>query len=217
MLDVTSSADKWMEILRPYLRDFRRERISFDPKKSALMVIDMQRFFLDPRSHAYLPTASQIIKNVRELLHAYRESSLPVIFTRHALLQNEDPGVMGRWWRDVIREEDAMSSIVEELKPLPDEIVIRKTRYSAFADTDLKQILRNLGVTQLVVTGVMTHLCCETTAREAFVRDFDVFFVIDATATKNEDLHLSSLKTLADGFAIPVKSEEVVAWIKQRK
>ncbi|MBC7107322.1 MAG: isochorismatase family protein [Methanomassiliicoccales archaeon] len=217
MLDHISKADKWLEILRPYLRRFRREKISFVPEKSALLIIDMQRFFLDPKSHAYLPDGIQILENVRKLLHAYRASSLPIIFTRHALLRKQDPGAMGRWWRDIIFEDDAMSSIVEELKPLPDEIVIRKTRYSAFANTDLDQVLRNLGVTQLVITGVMTHLCCETTARDAFVRDFDVFFVIDATATRNEDLHLSSLKNLCDGFAILVKSEEVIAWLKQRK
>lgn len=217
MLDDTSRADKWMEILRPYLRRFRREKITFVPEKSALLIIDMQRFFLDPQSHAYLSDASPILENVRKLLHVYRASSLPVIFTRHALLRNQDPGAMGRWWCDIIYEDDAMSSIVEELKPLPDEIVIRKARYSAFTNTDLDQILKNLGVTQLVITGVMTHLCCETTARDAFVRDFDVFFVIDGTATRNEDLHLSSLKTLCDGFAILVKSEEVIAWLKQRK
>jgi len=67
----------------------------------------------------------------------------------------------------------------------------------------------------VLITGVMTHLCCETTAREAFVRDFKVFFAIDGTATKSDDLHVASLKTLTDGFAIPVTTEEVLGWLRE--
>ncbi|MEM2943911.1 MAG: isochorismatase family cysteine hydrolase [Methanomassiliicoccales archaeon] len=213
---INQKADKWLEILTPYLRDYRREAITFKPENSALLVIDMQRFFLDPHSHAYMPDAVEIIDNIRRLLRAYRDLFLPIIFTRHALLQFEDPGAAGRWWRDVLYEQDEMSSIVEELKPLPHEIVVRKTRYSAFRMTNLDSILKDLGVTQVVITGVMTHLCCETTARDAFIRDYDVFFVIDATATSSEDLHIASLKTLSDGFALPVKTDEVISWLRPR-
>lgn len=131
------------------------------------------------------------------------------------MLRNESARAMGRWWSDVLYDDDEMSAIVPELEPLPWETVLRKTRYSAFAGTDLEERLKGLGVTRLLITGVMTHLCCETTARDAFVRDFDVFFVIDGTATKNEDLHISSLKTLSDGFAIPVETREVIRWMKR--
>jgi len=69
----------------------------------------------------------------------------------------------------------------------------------------------------VVITGVMTHLCCESTARDAFMRDLEVFFVIDATATDQEDLHMGSLRALADGFAIMVTTKEVLGWMKGRQ
>jgi len=204
----------WREAIRPYLREGRKRRIRLSPKESALLVIDMQRFFFDNTSHAYLPDGEAIIDNVAELLAAYRGLSLPVIFTRHALMHDEPSGAMGRWWGDVLYDDDPMSEIVPRLRPVEGEKVVRKTRYSAFAGTCLESELYELGVKQLVITGVMTHLCCETTARDAFVRDFDVFFVVDGTAARNEELHLSSLKTLSDGFAMPVEASEVISWLK---
>ncbi len=137
--------------------------------------------------------------------------NLPVIFTRHALVENEDPGIMGRWWGDVIRESNPLSQITPELEPLPGETVIRKSRYSAFKGTDLDSILLDMGVTTVIITGVLTHLCCESTARDAFMHDFDVYAVIDATASYTEELHMSSLRTLADGFSIPVTTQEMIS------
>lgn len=82
-----------------------------------------------------------------------------------------------------------------------DEMVVRKDTYSAFRGTRLEERLREMGVEEVIVTGVMTNLCCETTAREAFVRGFRVFFSTDATATSSEELHEATLKNMAYGFA----------------
>ncbi|MBN1636074.1 MAG: isochorismatase family protein, partial [Deltaproteobacteria bacterium] len=81
------------------------------------------------------------------------------------------------------------------------EIIIDKNRYSAFYETPLDEIFAENGVDEIIICGVLTNCCCETTARDAYVRDYRVFFVADATATINEDLHISSLKNLAYGFA----------------
>jgi isochorismate hydrolase len=121
---------------------------------------------------------------------------------------------MERWWKDVLYEDDRLSEISPALAPEQGEYVLRKSQYSAFGGTDLESTLRSLGIERILITGVMTHLCCETTARDAFMRDFDVFFVIDGTASKSEELHTSSLRTLADGFVIPVTTEEVLKWTK---
>ncbi len=90
---------------------------------------------------------------------------------------------------------------MSELAPVQGDEVVDKRRYSAFAGTGLDQLLRHKGISDIVVTGVMTNLCCETTARQAFVRDFRVFFAADATATATEQMHLASLLNLAYGFA----------------
>ena len=134
-------------------------------------------FFLSPDSHAFLPAAQAVIPNVRKLAQAFRVAVRPVIFTRHALRDDEDPGIMGEWWADVIRDGDPTSEIDPALELKPSDVVIRKTRYNAFYGTDLEDTLRKRQVKKIVITGVMTHLCCETTAREAFTRDYEVYFV----------------------------------------
>jgi len=204
---------KWKRILAPYLSQHRIENVRFVPAESALIVIDMQRYFLETASHAFIPMATEIVDNVRSLVAEYHRKEFPVIFTRHALLQSESPGMMASWWGDNLYDDDEMSRISPALRVEKGDAVVRKTRYNAFTGTDLDGILRRRGVRSLLITGVMTHLCCETTARDAFVRDFKVFFVIDGTATQSEDLQIASLKTLTDGFAIPVTTKEVLEWL----
>lgn len=204
-----------MRLLKPYLRKERVSSHSFSPKSSALIVIDMQRFFLDSKSHAYLPDGEEIIGNLRRIIGVYRERHLPVIFTRQALGKGKDPGSMGRWWKDTLRESDPSSGVDQRLRPAAGEKVIIKSQYSAFIGTDLERILRARRISSILITGVMTHLCCESTARDAFMRGFDVFIVVDGTASRNEDLHVSSLKTLTDGFAIPLTTSEVLKWTRE--
>lgn len=78
---------------------------------------------------------------------------------------------------------------------------MEKNTYSGFRGTQLEERLKDMGVEEVIVTGVMTNLCCETTAREAFVRGFRVFFSTDATATSSEELHQATLMNMAYGFA----------------
>ena len=200
----------WLKALDAYRSGTRSRRHPVRTEHSALLVIDMQRYFLDEDSHAFLDDSEEVVGNVRALADHFREHGLPVIFTRHALRDDEDPGIMGTWWGDTLREGDPLSQIVDELAPLAGDEVVRKTKYSAFIGTGLEQKLRTMGVERLFVTGVMTHLCCESTAREAFMRDFEVFFVVDGTSSGDDDLHLSSLRCLTDGFVIPVTTEEVL-------
>lgn len=87
--------------------------------------------------------------------------------------------------------------------------VVEKNTYSAFGNTRLQEMLEGMGVKEVIVTGVMTNLCCETTAREAFVRGFRVFFSADATGTADEELHEATLKNMAYGFAYLVDCQRL--------
>jgi len=107
---------------------------------------------------------------------------------------------MARWWRSLIRAGSPDAELIEAFNPVNGERVITKSRYDAFANTELEMVLRSLGIEDLVIGGVMTNLCCETTAREAFVRDFNVFFLADGTAAADPELHLASLRNIAYGF-----------------
>jgi nicotinamidase-related amidase len=147
-------------------------------KKSALLVIDMQKFFLDPSSPTFTSGGLAILPTVKSLVRAFRDARRPVIYTRHVHHPDRiDAGIMGWWWEGMCLEGSPESELHPDISPLPHEKVISKHRYSAFYNTDLEIILRCLKVRDLVVSGVMTNICCESTARDAYHRDYRVFFL----------------------------------------
>jgi len=196
------------EILLSQLKNYKgRNKFSFCPQRSALLILDMQNFFLDNTSHAYIPSSEAIIPNIKLLANLYTNAGLPVIFTRH-INTNDDAGLMKSWWRDIIQKDNTMSKISSELLS-PDAYIINKTQYDAFYKTSLEKYLTENKITQLVVTGVMAHLCCETTVRSAFVRGFEIFFPVDATATYNLEFHRSTFTNLSHGFIVPVMVKDL--------
>ncbi|MCL0075285.1 isochorismatase family protein [Dehalococcoidia bacterium] len=184
--------------------------VTLDPRRSALVIVDMQRYFLEDSSHAFIPAARAIVPRLTKLIQAYSQHGLPIVFTRH-LNTDANAGMMSRWWQDLIRADDPASEIIPEFD-LSQGVVIEKSQYDAFYETALDEMLREKGVTQIVICGVMSHLCCETTARSAFVRGFEVFFTVDGTATYTEAFHRATLLNLAHGFAVPVFIDEVLSF-----
>jgi len=203
-------ADELLKRLTQY-----RERRPFHlrPDDSALILLDMQRYFLDPASHAFIPSAGATLPGLIRLVQAYQDLDLPVILTRH-MNTPQNSGSMDKWWSDLIQQDDPMSELIPQFAELK-TAVLQKEQYDAFYGTDLEDWLRERGVKQVIIGGVMTHLCCETTARSAFVRGFEVFFLLDGTATYHIDFHHSSLLTLSHGFAHPVKVREMLDGLQQ--
>jgi len=191
----------------------RRVKSKIQPGKVALLVLDMQAYFLEPESHAFVPSAPAIVSGISRLASVFKERDLPVIYTRH-INTSEDTGMMSVWWRETLTAQSAYSHIVERFET-SNVFVINKPQYDAFFNTALEETLRIRGVEQVIITGVMTHLCCETTARSAFMRGFEVFFTVDGTATYNEELHQASLLTLSHGFATPVLVDEILSWLEE--
>lgn len=200
------------EILRSSEKHTRPKKLPFTPQVSALLVLDMQAYFLDPSSHAYIPSAAAIIPGLKAVILAFRANGLPVIYTRH-INTEEDAGMMSVWWRDLIGEDSPLSQIVPELEP-GDSPVVVKSQYDAFFNTELEAILHQAGVRQVLISGVMTHLCCETTARSAFIRGFEVFMLVDGTATYNESFHRAAILNLAHGFSTLTLSGDVIEALK---
>jgi nicotinamidase-related amidase len=169
---------------------------------SALAVIDMQKYFTGPEGKAYLSAAPAILPNVAALAKAFREAGCPVIFTRHGHRRDGDAGLMGSWWKGrLLYEDDPQAELAEEIEREAEDIVIRKEYYDAFEKTGLERTLSDADVKTLVICGVMTDLCVETTARRAFTLGYQPVIVEDATASKNDELHRAALTTLAHGFA----------------
>lgn len=195
------------ETLEETILDFRSElskfikpgKLHFQEKNSALLVLDMQRYFLEPASHAYIPSAAGILPRIGKLIENFHARRLPIFFTQHTNTPR-NAGMMARWWRDLIHPKDKLAELTPELNSAG-SYLLRKHQYDAFYRTSLEKELRKLGVRQVVICGVMTHLCCETSARSAFMRGFEVFFPIDGTATYHREFHLSSLRNLTHGFA----------------
>ena len=206
--DLESKAKTWLKKIRGTHKPSPATRFSSD--HAALFVVDMQRFFLDPKSHASVPAAKALVPNLQALLEAFRAAGKPVVFTRYAVAEGENPGLMGEWWRDSVKEGSPASAVIPDLRPVEGELVLRKRSYSAFHETGLQQALTQKQVDSVVITGVMTHLCCDTLAREAFTRDFKPYLVVDGTASYNEELHFASLKTLSNGVAVPVLAKEIL-------
>jgi nicotinamidase-related amidase len=211
--NIGAKAEKWQK----EIADYNVHRMKPDFKSSCLMVVDMQNFFLDPKSPTFTPGGLAILPNIAKLIKAFRKKKLPVIYTAHMHKSNEmDGGILGWWWEGMIIENTKEAEIHPDLTPLPAEKVIRKHRYSAFYNTDLEIVLRCLGITNLIITGVMTNLCCESTTRDAYFRDLRVFFLLDATGTVNEELHLSTLRNLAFGFAYVTKTNDIIRALMKR-
>jgi bifunctional isochorismate lyase/aryl carrier protein len=188
--------------------EFNHPKFEFDGKTSALLVIDMQDVFKQRTSHAYIPSFGTIVPGISALISAYSANNRPVVFTRH-INTEDDAALMEKWWKGIIRENAGTEQISRDFDTTG-HIVIEKAQYDAFYNTELEKVLRRYNVDNLVITGVMTHLCCETTARSAFVRGFKTFFVIDGTATYNESFHRNTVMNLSHGFSVPVLAEEIL-------
>ena len=200
-------ARHWLEKIEP----FNQHAMEFRPDKSALLVIDMQEFFLDPHSPSFTCGGLAILPVLQGLIKAFRENDRPVIYTRHVHHpEHLDSGIMGWWWKGMCVEGTPESQVHHDLAPLASEKVILKHRYSAFYNTDLETVLRCLHVEDLVITGVMTNMCCESTARDAYYRDYHVFFLADGTGSINEEMQVASLLNLSFGFAYVTSADWII-------
>ena len=159
----------------------------------------MQDFFLSGQSHAHVPSSEAIIPNIIKLIEKFEDAGSPIVFTRH-LNTPENAGMMSRWWRDILNKENPLSEISSKFDSMKHEI-IEKSQYDAFFNTKLNYFLKENEIKTVVICGVMTHLCCETTARSAFVNGYEVVFPVDTTATYNLEFHKSTLRNLSHGFA----------------
>ncbi|MGA1872346.1 MAG: isochorismatase family protein [Thermoplasmatota archaeon] len=193
-----SKVDQWLSSID------RKRRWGSGPGNSAVLILDMQRFFTEKGGHAYVPSSAAIVPVISNIVEVFGG---PIIRTRH-LQREDDSNLMTEWWRDRIEGE------ASELDPLmagiPGKVII-KEHYSAFHGTDLVEELGELKVDSIIITGVLTDLCCETTARDGFMWGFKVYFVADGTATATEERHLGTLRAVANGFGEVISSKELMS------
>lgn len=210
--NIGAKARAWLEEIRPY----NRHELQLNVPASTLIVVDMQRFFLDESSPTFTCGGVAILPTVKRVVDAFRRAGRPVVFTQHVHHPGDlDSGIMGWWWQGRCIEGSPESEIHPDVAPAPGEKVVVKHRYSAFYNTDLETVLRCLRVEDVVVTGIMTNLCCESTARDAYYRDYRVFFLADGTGSVDEAMHRASLLNLAFGFAYVTTSQAIVDQLRR--
>ena len=195
---------------RKYLENLELLRHSqlFDVSRSALLILDMQNYFLSPSSHAHIPSAPAIIPNILSLIKKFTDAKRPIIFSQHINSVNSSE-MMEYWWKDLIAPDSKLVQIIDNFN-IDKGIILVKKHYDAFLETELDKLLQENDASNVVICGVMTHLCCETTARAAFMHNYKVFFTIDGTATYNRKFHEATILNLAHGFSRPVLCSELI-------
>jgi nicotinamidase-related amidase len=148
--------------------------------KPALLVIDVQNEYFSPHGQWVLPEGRQALASILQLLTTFRGAHLPVFHITH---EEPDPA------SPIFRTKSLGVEIIPEITVLPGEATILKHVPGAFRQTELETLLRNANCDTVVVCGFMTHLCCDTTTRQANERGFGVLFASDATATHDLELH----------------------------
>ena len=175
--------------------------MSLDPATTALLVIDVQNEYFDGK--APIPDGDAALEHIRAAIDAAEHADMQVVYVQHEVLQRE---------RGVFLRGTHGFELHPRLKPRSEDPLIVKHYPGAFAQTDLDEVLRANGITQVAISGYMTHMCCDTTAREGFQRNLKVLFLDDATATRDvehptlgkvghADLHRATLLTQASMFA----------------
>jgi len=169
----------------------------FAPERAALLIHDMQEYFLLPYDRTASPLR-EVARHVRELSVACRQAGVPVIFSAQPGEQDrEERGLLWDLWGPGIIQSPQHQVLCEGLQVDEQDIVLLKRRYSAFHATELEQILREQRRDQLLICGVYAHIGCLATALEGFMRGVKPFLVADATADFSLDDHLIALRQVA--------------------
>jgi len=207
-----------MKILRSL-----QERCS--PEVACLIVVDVQNDFCSPRGAAAqrgldIGAAVETVPRLVRLIEEARRVSLPVVYIKTTHSEwTDSPSWLYRKPDNIddktCREGTWGVEFYDGIAPLAHERVVTKHRYSSFINTDLNTVLKAKGVESVLVTGVTTNVCVETTARDAFMYDYYVTLVSDCSAAYNQALHEATLQNIRQHFGTVATSGEVIRTWRQ--
>jgi len=202
-----------------------RRALPLEPGCTALLIVDMQRAFVEAGQAMEVPSAREIVPRIQELLAISREKHLPVVFTEftyspaapllvgelHPEHRRAAPGAatgFGRPSSSCLEGEDN-ARVVPELAPRADELVVHKHYYDGFNGTVLDGALRARGVRTLVVTGTMTDICVLATVIGGFNREYRILVVEDAVATLWSEIQRATLDIIRRAYARVLSAKEL--------
>jgi ureidoacrylate peracid hydrolase len=196
-----------------------------DPKRTALVVIDMQSAFVEPGSPAEVPAARGVVANINRLAAEARALGVTVIWVTHANIHTRGGSDWAMFFENFVAAELRQRTIESLAPTAPGQKVWRdmrveagdvqvvKNRYSALipGSSNLERILRGLRIENVLVTGTKTNVCCEATGRDAMMMDFRVVMISDCLAALSDDEHRASLETFIQQFGDVMTADEVLA------
>ena len=201
-----------------------------DPQWSALIIVDVQNDFASPKGSAAqrgedVSASQAMVPRLIRLIDEARRVSLPVIYvkTTHGEWTDTPSWIYRKSQQSALntcREGTWGAEFYDGISPHPNERVVIKHRYSAFINTDLNTVLKAKGVESVLVTGIATNVCVETTARDAYMYDYYVTMVGDCAAAYDPKLHETTLENMRRHFGLVASSEEIIqTWqgMKQKK
>ncbi|WP_435171945.1 cysteine hydrolase family protein [Paenibacillus glycanilyticus] len=187
-------------------------------KNTAVIVVDVQNDYCHPdgaiaKTGIDVSAAGKMIPDLQALLESARKHGIPVIF----LQTNHEKATDSEVW--VSRFEDGVNPICHtgswgaeffNVSPTENDIIVKKHRYSGFIHTRLESVLQTLKIETLVMTGVSTNLCVESTARDGFMKDYHIILMKDACAAFSQEEHDMTVKTVDTYFGMAATTKDVI-------
>jgi len=212
------------------VRKYDREHVydDLDPARTALVVIDMQNAFMLPEvAHALCPEAVEIVPNINRLARAVRETGGTVVWVISAYT----PETIKEWTslyrmcgpeRSAKRLEALTAgakghALWHELEPLPQDLWVTKNRYSAFlpGSSNIAEVLRERGLDTVLITGTVTNVCCESSARDAMQMNFHTIMVTDGNAAMTDEEHNWSLINFYNSMGDIMSTDLLIACLRR--
>ncbi len=198
-----------------------------EPAKTAFVVVDLQNYFMKPGFQGEVPMAREIVPHVNRLAAALRELGGHVVWIRNTTSGTRESWSSYHEWLMTPQRRDRRYASMElgqeghalwhELDVRPEDAQIVKERFSAFiqGSSDLAAHLRGRGIDTLLIGGTATHVCCESTARDAMMLNFKTVMVHDVLATYSDEMHNASLRAFYSNFGDVQTADEAIAALKR--
>jgi ureidoacrylate peracid hydrolase len=199
---------------------------ALDPKRSALVVIDMQNAFVAPGAPIEVPAARAIVAPINRLAAELRRRGVPVIWVLH---ENRKDGRDWAGFFDAFvapgRRAEAAAALAggseqqklwPELEVRAEDVRVSKNRYSAFIRSDFEKMLRQRSIDTLLIAGTKTNVCCECTARDAMMLDYKVVLLSDCTAALSDEEHRATLENVIQQFGDVLSADEAIKLFDRR-